>query len=259
MIYEDIPSAISLPELADGQLPLDLQGGQTTSLHGQEAVPASPSPQRDGKKAKQMSAICGQCGSALSVNPAQALCLESRCQPLSVTVGGMTWPMIWKEKVTPRGRKLGQLVVLVNHTSETDCGLWATPNTMDTLPQRSQEAKDRQFSTTRKGRTAPANLREQVHPAMWPTPSAGDDRDRGRWENPCIQRRITNGKQVNLSMIAQASNGSNAQTGNQGQLNPEFVSWLMGYSTAHLSSMHSAMQSFQMLRRRSSKIVERDA
>jgi hypothetical protein len=32
------------------------------------------------------------------------------------------------------------------------------------------EAMQRQFETTRKGRTAPANLREQVNPAMWPTP-----------------------------------------------------------------------------------------
>jgi hypothetical protein len=57
----------------------------------------------------------------------------------------------------------------------------------------------------------------------------GDDRDRGRWENPCIQKRVASGKQVNLSMIAQGSSGSPAQMGNQGQLNPQFVSWLMGY------------------------------
>lgn len=37
----------------------------------------------------------------------------------------------------------------------------------------------------------------------WPTPQASDDRDRGRWENPCIQRRLAMGKQVNLSMLAQ--------------------------------------------------------
>lgn len=41
---------------------------------------------------------------------------------------------------------------------------WATPNTMDYLPQRSPEALIRQAATTRKGRTRPANLREQVCP-----------------------------------------------------------------------------------------------
>jgi DNA (cytosine-5)-methyltransferase 1 len=57
---------------------------------------------------------------------------------------------------------------------------WATPNTMDYMPLRSQEALERQFNTTRKGRTKPANLREQVHPECfpggmnWPTPTAAD-------------------------------------------------------------------------------------
>lgn len=51
---------------------------------------------------------------------------------------------------------------------------WATPNTMDNLPERSREALDRQFSTTRKGRSAPANLREQVNPENWPTPASRD-------------------------------------------------------------------------------------
>ena len=53
--------------------------------------------------------------------------------------------------------------------------MWATPNTMDYLPQRSKEALLRQATTTRKGRTRPANLREQVDPEtvrMWRTPDA---------------------------------------------------------------------------------------
>jgi len=41
---------------------------------------------------------------------------------------------------------------------------WATPNTMDYMEQRSPEALKRQAETTRKGRTKPANLREQVNP-----------------------------------------------------------------------------------------------
>jgi hypothetical protein len=41
--------------------------------------------------------------------------------------------------------------------------IWATPNTMDSLPLRSDEALRRQANTTRKGRSAPSNLREQVN------------------------------------------------------------------------------------------------
>jgi hypothetical protein len=47
---------------------------------------------------------------------------------------------------------------------------------MDYLPQRSKEALLRQATTTRKGRTRPANLREQVDTEtvkMWPTPTVG--------------------------------------------------------------------------------------
>lgn len=52
--------------------------------------------------------------------------------------------------------------------------LWATPNTMDYLPQRSPAALLKQATTARKGRTRPANLREQVDPEtmrLWPTPT----------------------------------------------------------------------------------------
>jgi len=44
---------------------------------------------------------------------------------------------------------------------------WATPNTMDYLPSRSYESMFKQATTgARKGRTRPANLREQVDPVM---------------------------------------------------------------------------------------------
>jgi len=87
-------SATSLPESAGGQLPCDLRCGQTIDLFGQEAAPASRSARREKEKAKQTSATCGRCGSALSVNPDRQLCLESKCQPLYATVGGMMWPMM---------------------------------------------------------------------------------------------------------------------------------------------------------------------
>tara|TARA_R110002020_G_scaffold15801_2_gene56379 strand:- start:3073 stop:4149 length:1077 start_codon:yes stop_codon:yes gene_type:complete len=63
---------------------------------------------------------------------------------------------------------------------------WATPNTMDHLPPRSEEALKKQAQGPRKGRTRPGNLREQVdEKAMevyqkekdvenWGTPQASD-------------------------------------------------------------------------------------
>jgi hypothetical protein len=60
---------------------------------------------------------------------------------------------------------------------------WATPNTMDHMDQRSPEALQRQFETTRKGRTAPANLREQIHPQNWPTPTTAEGTKIGNQPN----------------------------------------------------------------------------
>lgn len=55
---------------------------------------------------------------------------------------------------------------------------------------------------------------------MWPTPNASDHRDRGNLSNPCIQRRIEIGKQVELSMCVSDKSG---------QLNPDWAESLMGF------------------------------
>jgi DNA (cytosine-5)-methyltransferase 1 len=61
-------------------------------------------------------------------------------------------------------------------------------------------------------------------PAMWPTPSAGDDRGRGNLSTPAIQRRLSKGKQLNLSMVVSEKSGA---------LNPTWVEWLMGFPQGH--------------------------
>jgi DNA (cytosine-5)-methyltransferase 1 len=75
---------------------------------------------------------------------------------------------------------------------ECDAGLWATPNTMDHLPPRSEEGTNKLMEGHRKGRTKPANLREQVDnktmdmykqtsSTLWPTPrTAGGSRPNGK-------------------------------------------------------------------------------
>tara|TARA_R110000772_G_scaffold75719_1_gene164109 strand:+ start:206 stop:481 length:276 start_codon:yes stop_codon:yes gene_type:complete len=68
------------------------------------------------------------------------------------------------------------------------------------------------------------NLESVVAQSMWPTPQASDNRDRGSMRDPAIQRRIKLGKQVGLSMAVK--DGANQETGS---LNPQWVSWLMGF------------------------------
>ncbi len=59
-----------------------------------------------------------------------------------------------------------------------------------------------------------------AYPApLWPTPSAGDNRDRGNINMPAIVRRREKGKQLNLSMTVSTERGA---------LSPDWVCWLMG-------------------------------
>jgi hypothetical protein len=83
--------------------------------------------------------------------------------------------------------------------------------------------------------------------SMWPTPTVRDYKDTGDMSNSMVRK---DGKTRMDTLGRLTFDGSPAQTGNKGQLNPQFVSWLMGYSTEHHSSMVTAMQSFQPLRRR---------
>lgn len=134
--------------------------------------------------------------------------------------------------------------------TETDGLLFATPNTMDSLPPKSSTALHREATVTRPGRSQPSNLRDQVVQRhwptptvddsknatrksgafqsltrlvhMWPTPNASDNRDRGNMSNPSVQRRIEIGKQIGLSTAVK-------ETSSGGTLNPTWVEWLMGF------------------------------
>ena len=129
-------------------------------------------------------------------------------------------------------------------SSPTEPQLWATPNTMDHLPQRSPEALIRQAATTRKGRTRPANLREQVCPetvALWPTPTARDYKDgsaaacRNVPVNGLLGRAVHQNRLLTTPTASDAvgthggGNSRSLRTDAGGQLNPTWVEWLMGY------------------------------
>lgn len=150
----------------------------------------------------------------------------------------------------------------LNDAVKLEMATWATPNTMDGMDARSPEAMKRQFETQRPGRTAPANLREQVQPhlypaALWPTATVRDYKDTGDLSGSMV-RKDGKSRLDTIPRLAYGvtTNGSSAETVKSGaspQLNPAFVSWLMGYSTAHHSSMLLAMQLYRKSRRALSK------
>ena len=88
--------------------------------------------------------------------------------------------LTWRVSDTKPHHLLFQLAPQMPNTDENDVGLWATPNTMDHLPQRSEEATIRMMNGHRKGRSKPSNLREQVDEntmKMWPTPTTMDSKE----------------------------------------------------------------------------------
>ena len=109
----------------------------------------------------------------------------------------------------PNGTTVGSLTSQVKYAPP----LWATPNTMDSLPagisKASKEAK--------KGlRKRSSNLRDQVNePAMWATPSAADSvGSTGGGQGKSLR--------TDVKMWSKTEKVS-------GQLNPTWVEWLMGY------------------------------
>ena len=101
-----------------------------------------------------------------------------QCQWVSEEVS-----LTWKVSDTKPSHILFQLQPSMPNIDECDAGLWATPNTMDHLPPRSEEGTNKLMEGHRKGRTKPANLREQVDEktmdlykqtssTLWPTPNA---------------------------------------------------------------------------------------
>lgn len=284
MSFLDTPNAISLPESAAGRLRFALRAGQTTAQCGRVVALVSLSARQAKAMGLLTSGTYGRPSSGSSASVALQESLVSKLRERLPTAGGMMWPQIWRGAVTPAQRRYCQLAVLASRTEGTDCGLWhtprsvmivetpenfrarmnskrpgdrkdglpnlavqalwATPNTMDGMDCRSPEAMHRMMQEQRKGRSGPSNLREQVNPAMWPTPCS--TATKGACHPP--------GKQggMNLHTLVKFP-GFIAQTENIGQLNPVFVCWLMGFSTDHLSSMLSAMQSYRKLPPNSSK------
>jgi len=158
--------------------------------------------------------------------------------------GSMMCSLTWKPRNTPGGRLLCQLSPSMLTTAEIDSGLWATPNTMDHMPQRSHEALRRQATTTRKGRTKPANLREQVDPEvqrLWLTPTATENAQ----DLETFQKRMEkypNGTQVpNLS--TQINHPQFWPTPKaSGQENPETLIERKGVKAARTHNLTAAVQ-----------------
>ena len=250
----DIQERTSSPESDSGTTLCGWQNGRKIAPFGQALVHASRIVQQADKEVRQTIDTYGLNGCASSASAALQSYLESRLQ-MQFPSGGLTMFIKgWKRKATPLGRLYCQLSVSVRPISEIDCGLWPTPTTnTNDQPAHTKRGKETLVGSAKAALWATPAVRDHKDTpgqvALWPTTNSSDHRDRGSWGDPCIQRRVAKGKQINLSMIAQgtgkAAYGSTAQTENKGSLNPEFPCWLMGIPNEWVLSMQQGMESFR--------------
>lgn len=252
MNCEDLPSAISLPASVVGALRYGRAGGVMTNQSGQVLAHASHLVVPETKKENQTNATSGPSGSTSSASAALQRSLENKLRA-RLPMGGLTMFIKgWKPKVTPSGRQYCQLAVSARPINATDCGLWQAPVMDDAVLRKKGKFNSRgepklsgqvAMWTTPKSQNANSPCKHgqggmglQDIVSLWPTPNASDNRDRGSWDNPSVQRRVQIGKQIGLTAIAQGTgklvNGSTVRTEKRGSLNPAFVCWLMGFPTA---------------------------
>lgn len=175
--------------------------------------------------------------------------------------GCSSWPTV---RVSSANGASAREIAAGNPKQRLEVGVvnWATPNTLDHLPQRSAEAMDRLMGDggQREGRSRPSNLREQIlwptpraqkvsseNPkawsarqqagkvatpplplvaAMWPTITAQDAKN-----NAGASQFQRNTKPLNVEAALHCSHPTPMATGVASQpiLNPAFTEWLMGW------------------------------
>ena len=136
---------------------------------------------------------------------------------------------------------------------------WPTPNTLDHMGQRSPEALQRQFETTRKGRTAPSNLRESVFPANWPTPTARDYKGANSPEG--LTRKDGKSRLDTLPNVAQYQSQDQEKNNlhmKNHELNPSWVEQLMCMSIGWTALGCLEMVSFPQPQSSPLESLERD-
>ena len=238
---QDLLNAISLQALVDGALLLDLQDGQTRSLFGPVAAPASLSASPVRVVESTTSGISGPNSSASSRSVALQSSLGSRLEARLDVNGSPEYALTWKHWDMESGPPICALRASQRRISDKDFGGWPTPNTMDGIAPRSYEGAVRQASIARKGRTSPAKLREVVDEVVcrayqdvagWATPACRDFKSESATEAFNQERDAhPRGKPLSYQATLGATTGYHVETEKRGVLNPDLPRWLMAYPT----------------------------
>lgn len=217
-------NVISSPESVAGPTPSGLLDGPTTVQCGLGLVHANLSARQGKAQAWLINATCGPLGSGSSESVALSQSLVSRLQQRFGTDGTMLFRQTWKRKATPSGRVYWAHTASALRTSGNGYislrTYWPTPTAVDRV--RNEESM-KKCQTIRKARanqnTVPIYLGEAA--------------------------------QLTILNFGTLPTGFPVKTGSQGQLNPAFSLWLMGYPAEWASCGERAMRLCRKSRRNS--------
>lgn len=281
----DTGNVTSSPASPVGPLQLDLLGGPTTASSGPAAPRASRSPSRVKEKPRMTIGICGPTSFASSVPDGPLSSWENRLRRRLARTGSTECLLTWKQRTTPAGRSLSQLVPSMRPTDGTVSGLWPTPAARDWRSEKATDAFYQAWASSPKGKTLPmtialamwatptslapakngnneagnsaglVSIRAHALAALWPTPSVAVIDAKSR--PPIMSGRKPTDPQIGLADVAThvvppgpARDGSSGTTEKPGALNPAFVFWLMGFPPEWVSCAPEAMPSSRKSRRK---------
>lgn len=175
----DSRSATSSPGSADGRGRCVSPTGLTIDLPGLARALASLSARQAEDLGLLTSGTFGRTGTISSSSATLQSSLASRLRERLASAGSTECSLIWKEAVTPAGRRLCRLAVSARRTDANGSGLWPTPAVSDATGGKMPPP-----GTTIEGRR-PDGGKAQVGlsyaaKALWPTASATDGGRGGR-------------------------------------------------------------------------------
>lgn len=133
---------------------------------------------------------------------------------------------------------------------------WGTPNCMDALPARSDEALAKA-----KAKAGCANLKDQVPTAGWTTPAASEASGENMEFRPSRAATGRTTDYLGRQVIGANQQPSSAETesGAGYQLNPHFPLWLMGFHTGWHDAGLRALRSLRVPETQSSRKSPRNS
>ncbi len=219
-----------------------------------EGSPASPSLLPGSEAARQTTASSGRrCLESYRYSNRHGYSLRTLVASLLSTTdwSSSVCYLTWREKATKSSRLLFQLAPSTPRTGAIGCGLWPTPQAADSA-QGAVISEDDRFVTLPSGRLRRINrngvdgscgLAREVVVKMWPTPhgnchtGAGEHGTGARNLQTAVLLPTPKGRdwkgQTQRGIHAPQDGLQNMDNGDGkligGQLNPEWVTWLMGY------------------------------